>query len=70
VSGYFGGDGLGQDALSTGVEEVAVTLKSILFLHERRGNVYENKGQLPKTWDRSGNPIDNKGHSRLKPECC
>jgi hypothetical protein len=40
--------------------------KRILFLQERRGNVYENKGPLWKRWGKSGNVYENKGSYPLK----
>ena len=40
-----------------------------IFLNERSGNVYENKGPLWKTPDRSGNVFENKGVSCLIREC-
>jgi hypothetical protein len=40
--------------------------KRILFFHERRGNFYENKGPLWKTWGQSGNVYENKGSYPLK----
>ena len=35
-------------------------------MNERRGNVYENKGPLWKTWGRSWNVYENKGTYLLK----
>jgi hypothetical protein len=36
-------------------------------MNERRGNVYENKGPLWKTWGQSWNVIENKGTCGLNP---
>jgi len=39
---------------------------SLLFLHVRCGNVYENKGPLWKRWGGSGNVYENKGSYPFK----
>jgi hypothetical protein len=36
-------------------------------MNERRGNVYENKGPLWKTWGRSWNVLENKGAYGFNP---
>jgi hypothetical protein len=47
-------------------EETVVTSK----MQEQNGNVYENKGSVFHGPQQSGNVIDYKGDSRLKPESC
>jgi hypothetical protein len=53
---------LGQDV---GCVE-AKKQKDCLKMHERYGNVVENKGRLWKTPQESGNVIENKGSYALK----
>jgi hypothetical protein len=43
--------------------------KGILFLHERRGNVYENKGPLWKSTSEAGMFMKVKVVIRSTPEC-
>jgi len=47
-------------------KEAVVTSK----MHEQSRNVYENKGSLFHGPQKSGNVIDYKGDTLLKPECC
>ena len=42
-------------------EDRSLGAKKVLFLIERRGNVYENKGPLWKKWKLGGNVIENTG---------
>jgi photosystem II stability/assembly factor-like uncharacterized protein len=41
----------------------------IIFLHEQRGNVIENKGPLLEMLGRSWNVIDSKADNRRNREC-
>jgi hypothetical protein len=47
-------------------KETVVTSK----LHEQSRNVYENKGSVFHSPQQSGNVVDYKEDSRLKPESC
>jgi hypothetical protein len=43
--------------------------KKLLFLNDRSGNVYENKGPLWKSTAKPGMSMKTKVVIRLKPEC-
>jgi len=58
----IGGGQTGQDVAWVEGRRTKVTSKS----DEQRGNVFENKGPLWKTWPRSGNVIENKGSYAAK----